>query len=161
MLLDFLDDVFLLHFALETPQCVFQRLTLLNNHFCHFVTSPQFRSERCLQSLALRALPTSIIACQAARGHPPRTAYCPCFYAVLRTLLRFMRTFYSIPLPLSSNLYDFSYFSDAMRFLIILSPTHWPPDYVCEGHLIEEMYAFTVVRLLLPTPLLAQNGPRR
>ena len=72
-----------------------------------------------------------------------------------------MRTFYSIPLPLSSNLYDFSYFFEAKRILIILSPTHWPPDYVREGLLIQEMYAFTVVHLLLPAPLLAQNGPRR
>jgi hypothetical protein len=36
VLLYFLDDVFLLHFALETAQCVFQRLTLLDNDFCQF-----------------------------------------------------------------------------------------------------------------------------
>ena len=35
MLLNFLDDVFLLHFALETAQGIFQRLTLLNADFSH------------------------------------------------------------------------------------------------------------------------------
>ena len=35
MLLDFFDDVFLLHFALETAQCIFQRLTFLNADFSH------------------------------------------------------------------------------------------------------------------------------
>ncbi len=44
MLLDFLDDVFLLHFALESAQCVFQRLTLLDNDFSHFFNSPAIRS---------------------------------------------------------------------------------------------------------------------
>ena len=35
MLLDFFDDVFLLHFALETTQGIFQRLTFLNAYFSH------------------------------------------------------------------------------------------------------------------------------
>jgi hypothetical protein len=35
VLLDFFDDVFLLHFALKTAQCIFQRLTFLNADFCH------------------------------------------------------------------------------------------------------------------------------
>jgi hypothetical protein len=35
VLLNFLDDIFLLHFALETAQRVFQRLTLLNADFSH------------------------------------------------------------------------------------------------------------------------------
>jgi len=35
VLLDFLDDVFLLHLALETAQCIFQRLTFLDNDFSH------------------------------------------------------------------------------------------------------------------------------
>jgi hypothetical protein len=43
MLLDFLDDVFLLHFALETTQCIFQRFTLLDNYFGHFFNSPPIR----------------------------------------------------------------------------------------------------------------------
>jgi hypothetical protein len=32
---DFLDDVFLLHFALEPAQRIFQRLTFLNAYFSH------------------------------------------------------------------------------------------------------------------------------
>jgi hypothetical protein len=39
MLLDFFDDVFLLHLALETAQGVLKRLILLNNYFSQF-TSP-------------------------------------------------------------------------------------------------------------------------
>ena len=35
VLLDFLDDVFLLHLALETAQCIFQRFTFLNTDFSH------------------------------------------------------------------------------------------------------------------------------
>ena len=43
MLLDFLDDVFLLHLALETPQGIFQGFTLLDNDFSHFFNSPPIR----------------------------------------------------------------------------------------------------------------------
>jgi len=43
MLLDLLDDVFLLHFALETPQCIFKRFILLDDDFCHFMNSPPIR----------------------------------------------------------------------------------------------------------------------
>jgi len=43
MLLDFLDDVFLLHLALKTPQGIFQWLTLLDNDFSHLVNSPPIR----------------------------------------------------------------------------------------------------------------------
>src|SRR6266852_622465 len=43
MLLDFLDDVFLLHLALKTPQSIFQGFTLLDNDFSHFVNSPPIR----------------------------------------------------------------------------------------------------------------------
>jgi hypothetical protein len=35
VLLDFLDDVFLLHFALKAAQRIFQRLTFLNTDFSH------------------------------------------------------------------------------------------------------------------------------
>jgi len=45
VLLDFLDDVFLLHLALETAQCIFQRFTLLDNDFSHFVIHPQSGSD--------------------------------------------------------------------------------------------------------------------
>jgi len=40
MLLDFLDDVFLLHLALETAQSIFQRLTLLDDDFSHLTFTP-------------------------------------------------------------------------------------------------------------------------
>src|SRR5437879_4763653 len=43
MLLDFLDDVFLLHLALETPQGIFQGFTLLDGDFSHFFNSPPIR----------------------------------------------------------------------------------------------------------------------
>src|SRR4029077_2387887 len=43
VLLDFLDDVFLLHFALETAQCIFQRFTLLDDDFSHCINSPPIR----------------------------------------------------------------------------------------------------------------------
>ena len=40
MALHFLDDVFLLHFALETTQSVFQALTILNPYFRQTNTPP-------------------------------------------------------------------------------------------------------------------------
>src|SRR6266436_8651692 len=43
VLLDFLDDVFLLHLALETPQGIFQGFTLLDDDFSHFINSPPIR----------------------------------------------------------------------------------------------------------------------
>src|SRR6266567_5907978 len=43
MLLDFLDDVFLLHLALETPQGIFQGFTLLDDDFSHCFDSPPIR----------------------------------------------------------------------------------------------------------------------
>jgi hypothetical protein len=43
--LDFLDDIFLLHLALETAQRIFQRFTLLDNHFSHFLIHPQSGSD--------------------------------------------------------------------------------------------------------------------
>jgi hypothetical protein len=43
VLLDFLDDVFLLHLALETTQGIFQGFTLLDNDFGHFCDSPPIR----------------------------------------------------------------------------------------------------------------------
>jgi hypothetical protein len=43
VLLDFLDDIFLLHLALETAQGIFQRFTLLNDDFCHGLNSPPIR----------------------------------------------------------------------------------------------------------------------
>lgn len=43
MLLDFLDDVFLLHLTLETPQGILQGFTLLDDDFSHFINSPPIR----------------------------------------------------------------------------------------------------------------------
>src|SRR6187401_2413460 len=40
VLLDVLDDVFLLHLALETPQRAFDRLTFLQFHLGHLVVTP-------------------------------------------------------------------------------------------------------------------------
>ena len=37
VLLDFLDDVLLLHLALKTAQGIFQGFTLLNDDFSHFI----------------------------------------------------------------------------------------------------------------------------
>jgi len=45
MLLDFLDDVFLLHLALKTAQGIFQRFTLLDNDFSHLLIHPQSGSD--------------------------------------------------------------------------------------------------------------------
>ena len=36
----FLDDVFLLHFALKAPKRVFQGLTFLNPYLCQIATPP-------------------------------------------------------------------------------------------------------------------------
>jgi hypothetical protein len=43
MLLDLLDDVFLLHLALEPPQGILQRFTLLDGDFSHCFLSPPNR----------------------------------------------------------------------------------------------------------------------
>jgi hypothetical protein len=40
VLLDFLDDVFRLHFPLEAPESIFQRFSLLNYDFCHAYSPP-------------------------------------------------------------------------------------------------------------------------
>src|ERR1700692_762623 len=40
MLLDFLDDVFLLHLAFETAQSVLQRFAFLDDDFCHVIFTP-------------------------------------------------------------------------------------------------------------------------
>ena len=40
VLLDFLDDVFGLHFPLEAPQSVLERFALLNDNFSHAYSPP-------------------------------------------------------------------------------------------------------------------------
>src|SRR5260370_13348642 len=59
VLLDFLDDIFLLHLALKTAQGIFQRFTLLDDDFCHCINSPpiRFRVGNCTVSLATTHLP--------------------------------------------------------------------------------------------------------
>jgi hypothetical protein len=39
--LDLLDDVFLLHFALESTQCIFEGLALLKSYFCQLNYTPK------------------------------------------------------------------------------------------------------------------------
>jgi hypothetical protein len=39
--LDLLDDVFLLHFALEATQCIFEGLALLKSYFCQLNYTPK------------------------------------------------------------------------------------------------------------------------
>ena len=51
VLLDFLDDVFLLHFALETAQSILQGLTFLNDYFSHVYIHPQSGSDWQMQHL--------------------------------------------------------------------------------------------------------------
>ena len=41
VLLDFFNDVFLLHFPLKSPQCIFQRFTFLYDYFCHADITPR------------------------------------------------------------------------------------------------------------------------
>src|SRR5467141_742485 len=72
MLLDFLDDVFLLHLALETPQGIFQGFTLLDDDFSHFFNSPPIRFG--LVSCGASRRPTCSRLCTAA-GAAPGTDY--------------------------------------------------------------------------------------
>ena len=54
--LDLLDDVFLLHLALETAQGIFQRLILLNDDFSHCFNSPPIRFGLVNCAVSLRLL---------------------------------------------------------------------------------------------------------
>src|SRR5258708_36377256 len=77
MLLDFLDDVFLLHLALKTPQGIFQGFTLLNDAFSHFSNPPPIRFG--LVSCGASRQPNCRQLCAAA-GTAPGTdyrMYCP------------------------------------------------------------------------------------
>ncbi len=68
MLLDFLDDVFLLHLALETPQGIFQGFTFLDDDFSHFFNSPPIRFG--LVSCGASRRPTCGRLCTAAGAAP-------------------------------------------------------------------------------------------
>src|SRR5690606_17375211 len=57
VILDFLDDVFLLNIPLETPQCILDGFTVLNANFGHY-THPQSRS-KIDHELFLRPMPKS------------------------------------------------------------------------------------------------------
>jgi len=75
MLLDFLDDVFLLHLALETAQSVLQRFTFLDDDFSHvdFTPNPvRIGFLRWCQAAELLTPPLEIIACKALRVHLDR-----------------------------------------------------------------------------------------
>jgi len=66
MLLYFLDDVFLLHLALETPQSILQRFTFLDDDFSHvdFTPNPvRIGFLRWCQAAELLTPPLEIIAC--------------------------------------------------------------------------------------------------
>jgi hypothetical protein len=64
VLLYFFNDVFLLHLALKAAQSVFQRLTLLNDDFCHVVkfTPNPVRIGNCAVFSRLYTPPLKIIA---------------------------------------------------------------------------------------------------
>ncbi len=77
MLLDFLDDVFLLHLTLKTPQGVLQGFTLLDDDFSHCISSPPIRFG--LVSCGTSRRPSSCRLCPA-EGTAPGTnyrMYCP------------------------------------------------------------------------------------
>src|SRR5258708_36563831 len=73
MFFDFLDDVFLLHLALETAQGVFQGLTLLDNYFSHSKIHPQSGSDWFLTASQHMWTPSlsSSIACNRCRSRAP------------------------------------------------------------------------------------------
>jgi hypothetical protein len=62
-----------LHLALETAQCIFQRLTFLDNDFSHFYIHPQSGSDwlRAASLLGSNTAPV-IIARQPPCGHAHR-----------------------------------------------------------------------------------------
>ena len=83
VLLDFLDDVFLLHLALKTPQGILQGFTLLDDDFSHVINSPPIRF-----GLATcgASRPNSCQLCAAA-GTAPSTdyrMYCPVLGCTLK-----------------------------------------------------------------------------
>ena len=59
VLLDLLDDIFLLHFTLKTAQCIFQRLTFLNADFSHleFTILPMHVANIAVNHSVLRGQP--------------------------------------------------------------------------------------------------------
>src|SRR5216684_4600856 len=71
MLLDFLDDVFLLHLALETPQGIFQGFILLDDDFSHWFNSPPIRFGLVSCGASSRPCCSRLYCC----GHRPYANY--------------------------------------------------------------------------------------
>jgi hypothetical protein len=69
MLLDFLDDVFLLHFALEAAQSVLQGLRFLDDYFSHVKFTPNPVRIGNLRCRIYGAPPVDIIACNQPHVH--------------------------------------------------------------------------------------------
>src|SRR5882762_8972263 len=76
MLLDFLDDVFLLHLALKTPQGIFQRFTLLDDDFSHAVNSLPIRFG--LGSCGASRSPNCCLPCVAGGTAPGANYHMSC-----------------------------------------------------------------------------------
>src|SRR5712671_3641824 len=71
VLLDFLDDVFLLHLALETPQGIFQGFILLDDDFSHWFNSPPIRFGLVSCGASSRPCCSRLYCC----GHRPYANY--------------------------------------------------------------------------------------
>src|SRR5579859_4524162 len=96
----------------------------------------------------LRALPTSIIACQAARGHFFAHCPLPLFKLFDAPCCGLWADFYSIPRILSRSLYKIPYFAAPLpAALLFLTPYYLPRYYavlrllsgaglLCEIHLL-------------------------
>jgi hypothetical protein len=69
MLLDFLDDVFLLHFALEAAQSVLQGFAFLDDDFSHVKFTPNPVRIGNLRCRFYGAPPVDIIACNQRHVH--------------------------------------------------------------------------------------------
>jgi hypothetical protein len=69
MLLDFLDDVFLLHFALETAQSVLQGFAFLDDDFSHVKFTPNPVRIGNLRCRFYGAPPMDSIACNRRSVH--------------------------------------------------------------------------------------------
>ena len=68
VLLDFLDDVFLLHLALKTPQGILQGFTLLDDDFSHFF---KFTPEPVRIGILRRLSPARLRQAMFCCGHRP------------------------------------------------------------------------------------------
>jgi len=83
VLLDFLDDVLLLHLALETPQGIFQGFTLLDDDFSHFI---KFTPNPVRIGILRRLLPAKMTGYALLRA-PPLLLIIACLVRFVRTLI--------------------------------------------------------------------------